>query len=110
MSYQYISIVSSILSVIGYIPEIYNLSYSVINNTHYKAHSSKGIWLIWISASTFGFVYGILIKDYYVAIYSGSSGFLNIIVFMLHNIKECQHNKFVINDINNNDIKIINNL
>lgn len=107
MSYQYISIISSILSATGYIPEIYNLSYSLINNTEYKAHSSKGIWLIWISASTFGFVYGLLINDYYVATYSGTSGFLNIVVFSLHNFKEYQHIKTI---NNNNDFEIINNV
>ena len=107
MSYEYISILSSILSATGYIPEIYNLCYSLINNTEYKAHSSKGIWLIWISASTFGFVYGVLINDYYVATYSGTSGMLNIVVFSLHNCKEHQHNK-IINS--NNDFEIINNV
>ncbi len=106
MSYQYISIVSSILAVIGYVPEIYNLSYSVINKKHYNSHSSKGIWLIWISSSTFGFVYGVLIENYYVATYSGISGFLNILIFLLHNIKEYQNNK----SINNNNFEIINNI
>ena len=103
MSYQYISIISSILSAIGYIPEIYNLGYSIINKIDYKAHISKGIWLIWISASTFGFIYGILIENYYVTIYSGINGFLNMVVFSLHNIKEYQNNKFINNKISNDD-------
>jgi hypothetical protein len=92
MSYIFLSIISTILTGIGYIPEIYNLSYSVITKTVYKEHSSKNIWLIWISSSIFGLIYAVLIKDYYIATYSAISAFLNLLIFLLHNIKEYQNN------------------
>lgn len=91
MTYEYISIISSILAGVGYMPEIYNLSYSLLYKTIYKAHSSKAIWLIWISSSTMSLIYGLLIKDYYIATYGGINSLLNILVFSLHNIKEYQN-------------------
>ena len=97
MTYEYISIVATTLSVLGYIPEIYNLSYSLFYNTIYKPHSSKIIWIIWISSSILSFIYGIVIDDYYIAIYGGMNTLLNVSVFSLHNIKEYK-------TIKNNDI------
>ena len=41
MIYQYLSIISSVLVVIGYIPELYNLSYSIFFNKPYNEYSNK---------------------------------------------------------------------
>ena len=106
MTYEYISIISSILAAVGYMPEIYNLSYSLLYKTIYKAHSSKAIWLIWISSSSLSLVYGVIIKDYYIATYGGINTLLNISVFSLHNLKEYQYS----NSINSNISNISNNI
>jgi hypothetical protein len=101
MTYEYISIISSILAAVGYMPEIYNLSYSVFYKTIYKAHSSKAIWFIWISSSTLSLIYGVIIKDYYIATYGGINAFLNISVFLLHNLKEYQNMNNIDSNIDN---------
>jgi len=51
MLYRFISIISSILIVLGYLPEIYNLSSSIFYNKPYSEQSNNIIWFIWISAS-----------------------------------------------------------
>lgn len=103
MTYEYISIISSILAAVGYMPEIYNLSYSLLYKTIYKAHSSKAIWFIWISSSSLSLVYGLIIKDYYIVTYGGINTFLNISVFSLHNLKEYQYSNNIENNISNID-------
>jgi len=87
MIYQYLSIASSILVVIGYIPELYNLSYSIYLNKPYSEYSNKIIWLIWIGASSLGFGYGICVKDNYLIINYGINTLLNSTIFLLRNYK-----------------------
>jgi hypothetical protein len=110
MTYEYISIVATTLSVLGYIPEIYNLSYSLFYNTIYKPHSSKVIWFIWISSSILSFIYGIVIEDYYIATYGGMNTLLNVSVFSLHTIKEYKsiNNDYTMNTSNTTSIDTSN--
>lgn len=87
MIYQYLSITSSILVVIGYIPELYNLSYSIFFNKPYNEYSNKIIWLIWIGASSLGCAYGICVKDNYLIANYGVNTLLNSAIFLLRNFK-----------------------
>ena len=81
--FQIISIISSSLMVIGYIPEIYNLGYSAYYKTPLNEITSRLIWLIWFSSSSLGAIYGFLIKDYYVTINFSINALLIIILFIL---------------------------
>lgn len=83
MIYQYLSIVSSILVVIGYIPELYNLCNCLCLNKSYNEYSNKLIWMIWIGASSFGLSYGICINDNYLIINYGVNTLLNSSIFIL---------------------------
>lgn len=87
MFYHYLSIISTILIVIGYSTEIYNLSSSILFNKPYSEKSNNIIWFIWISASGLGCMYGIFIKDYYVSMNSGINTGLNATVFLLRTYK-----------------------
>lgn len=88
MIYQYLSIASSILVVIGYIPELYNLSYSIYLDKPYNESSNKIIWLIWIGASSLGCAYGICVKDNYLITNYGINTLLNSSIFLLRNYKK----------------------
>ena len=80
---QLLSVVSSVLVVIGYIPEICNLSNSIIYNKAYNQSSGNIIWAIWISASGLVCIYGFCIKDYYLTVNYGINTILNATVFSL---------------------------
>ena len=81
--YQLLSVVSSVLVVIGYLPEIYNLSNSIIYNKAYNQSSGNIIWAIWITASGLGCIYGFCIKDYYLTANYGTNTILNATIFSL---------------------------
>ena len=102
MIYEYLSIVSSVLVVIGYVPELYNLIYSIFMNKPYNEYSNKLIWMIWIFASSFGLSYGICIKDKYLIINYGINTLLNTSIFLLRNYKNNNNNN------NNYENSIIN--
>jgi hypothetical protein len=87
MSYQFLSIISSILVVIGYLPEIHNLSRSILFDKPYSEYSNNIIWGIWISASGLGCLYGYFINDYYVIINCGINTVLNTTIFLLRMYK-----------------------
>ena len=83
MIYQFLSVASSVLVVVGYLPEIYNLSHSIIYKKAYNPYSGNIIWAIWISASGLGCIYGFCIKDYYLTVNYGINTILNATVFSL---------------------------
>ena len=83
MIYQYLSIISSILVVIGYVPELYNLCHCLFLNKPYNEYSNKLIWMIWIGASSFGLSYGICINDNYLIVNYGINTLLNGSIFIL---------------------------
>jgi hypothetical protein len=87
MQYRFISIISSILIVVGYLPEIYNLSSSILFDKTYNEQSNNIIWAIWISASGLGCIYGIFIEDYYVSVNCGVNAGLNATIFALRTYK-----------------------
>ena len=61
MAYEVISIVASILIILGYLPEfyaLYKLKEAKIENAY--------IWIIWTSGSLLALLYGILNKQYYL--------------------------------------------
>jgi hypothetical protein len=60
MVYEYISITTSVLVVIGYIPEIYII---IVNKR--SDLSNTPIWIIWLIASALGVIYCGL-NQYYI--------------------------------------------
>lgn len=60
MAYEYISITTSVLVVIGYVPEIYII---IINRR--SDLSNTPIWIIWLIASALGVIYCGL-NQYYI--------------------------------------------
>jgi len=87
MQYRIISIISSILALVGYLPEIYNLTVSILFNKTYSEQSNNIIWGIWITASGLGCIYGIFIEDYYVSVNCGVNAGLNATIFALRSYK-----------------------
>ena len=87
MTYQFLSIMSSVFTVLGYIPEIYNLSSCILFNKLYSQLSNNIIWGIWISASGLGCLYGYFINDYYVIVNCGINTGLNTTIFLLRMYK-----------------------
>ena len=77
MTYEILSIISNILCIIGYFPEIYSNIYDV------EIKVTTKIWLIWILSGFFALTYALYINDTYVIISSTTSFSLNIIVFSL---------------------------
>lgn len=74
---------SSVLSVLGYAPEIYSLSNSIIYKKPYNEYNSMIIWMIWITSSLLGVTYSYFIKDYYIMASYSTSAALNITVCTL---------------------------
>jgi len=103
MSYFYISLASSLLAVIGYVPEIVNLSSSIIYKKPYNEFNSTIIWIIWISSSFLGITYSYFIQDYYVMTSYSLTALLNITVCSLR----YYHFLLSKNDNNNNKNKEI---
>jgi hypothetical protein len=87
MLYRIISIISSILVVLGYLPEMHNLISSIWFNKPYSEQSNNIIWFIWITASGLGCIYGIFIQDYYVCVNYGVNTGLNATIFVLRTYK-----------------------
>jgi len=61
MAYEELSIIGSVLIILGYLPEFYAL---------YKVKEAKienaYIWIIWTSGSLLALLYGILNEQYYL--------------------------------------------
>jgi len=106
MSYYIISLASSALSIIGYFPEIYNLSISLIYKKPYNEYNSNVIWIIWLSSSFLGVAYSCFIDNYYVTANYATSAFLNSLVFILRyyvfSPSSSPNKKNEISDIENN--------
>ena len=82
MEYFWISICSSILGIIGYVPEIYNL---LFNTSILKIPNN--VQLIWISSNVMGSVYGLMIKNYYITIDHMIISLLNLFIYLLRSYK-----------------------
>ena len=80
MEYFWISICSSLLGIIGYVPEIYNLLF-----TASILKVPNNVQIIWISSNVLGSVYGLMIKNYYVAIDHTIISLLNLFYIVLLN-------------------------
>ena len=59
--YEYLSIISSVLIILGYLPEYYIM----IKTKEAKIESSI-IWIIWTSGSLLTIIYGLLNDQYYL--------------------------------------------
>ena len=86
MDYKYLSLVSTILCFIGYIPEIYFLLHFIY--TKKIVIGKNDMWIIWILSSLFSAIYAFTINDIYIIIYSLTCLFLNSIIFILRTLQK----------------------
>ena len=73
--YGLISVVSNILGIIGYFPEIYSTIYDI------EVKITTKIWAIWVLSGLLGITYGVVIENPYVIMSSCIGTGLNIILF-----------------------------
>lgn len=101
MDYTFLSIMASVLVVIGYLPEFYTII--VYKN---KEVGNMYIWIIWTTSSSLSVIYCALIKEYYVMVTNVIILLMNFLTFLLkyyylHCYKEIQ------NEVENKDISEI---
>ncbi len=78
---KYISLTATILCIIGYLPEIYTLSYAIYHEIEQKTKSD--MWSIWILSASFSVAYAFIINDLFIIINTVTILGLNIVVFFL---------------------------
>jgi len=78
MDYTFLSIMASVLVVIGYLPEFY----SIIKNKS-KDVGNIYIWIIWTTSSSLSVIYCILIEEYYVMVTNIIILLMNFLTFLL---------------------------
>lgn len=83
MTYEYLSVTSSTLVIIGYIPEIYTIIKKKKSNV-----SNIPIWVIWLLSNGLGIIYCGLTDNYLIMInysinffFCGLTSLLNIYFF-----------------------------
>lgn len=96
----YISLTATILCIIGYIPEIYALSYAIYTENEIKP--SSDMWLIWIFSALLSAYYAFVLNETYLIINTSTILSLNIIVYLLKIKYTRVKNK--IKSINDSDI------
>lgn len=94
MEYFWISICSSLLGIIGYLPEIYSLLFTT---SILKVHNN--VQIIWISSNVLGSVYGLMIKNYYITIDHMIISLLNLFIYLARRYKyKKYHTVFILDD------------
>jgi hypothetical protein len=83
INYDIISIFSSILSLIGYLPEIYNQTSLIIYNKEFNICKGNIIWIIWIGSNILNCLYGGLLHNYFIMTNAIINGSLCTTVFIL---------------------------
>jgi hypothetical protein len=78
MKYVYLSIISSGLVVVGYLPEIY-ITFYQIKNVNSSRYSSS----IWLLAGIFGIIYSSLNNEDFITINYSVNTFLNLSILIL---------------------------
>ena len=78
MNYFFLSIISSIFVILGYIPEFYT-----IITYKKKDVGNVYIWLIWTTGNTFSITYCILIHEYYIMATNIIILLMNFSIFIL---------------------------
>jgi hypothetical protein len=79
MPYQYLSIISSIFVVLGYLPEIYIVIINKKSNI-----TNIPIWIIWLLSSGLGIIYCGLNQNYLIMINYLINFFLCLVTFILN--------------------------
>ena len=88
---KYISIISTIFCIIGYLPEIYTLSVAIYYEIEQKMKSD--IWSIWILSALLSVIYAFIIYDIFIIINTLTILILNIVVYLLKKKYIIQRNK-----------------
>jgi hypothetical protein len=94
MKYTEISICSSVLAALGYIPEFYFIINKIENNNY-----SNIIWIIWSTSSFLSVLYAGLNEEYFVFANCFIIFSLNSSMFLL----KLKYNKNIIEKIGNNN-------
>ena len=79
--YEYLSIISNVLVVLGYLPEFYSLWFDV------EIKVTTSIWVIWITSGGFAVAYAITVGDTFVIINSSICLGMNTLMFISKKIK-----------------------
>lgn len=83
MPYQYLSIISSIFVVLGYLPEIYIVIINKKSNI-----TNIPIWIIWLLSSGLGIIYCGLNQNYLINFFLCLVTFILNMFFLYYNKKE----------------------
>jgi len=79
--YEYLSIISNVLVVLGYLPEFYSLWFDV------EIKVTTSIWLIWITSGGFALSYAVTVGDTFVIINTSICLGMNTLMFIAKKIK-----------------------
>jgi uncharacterized protein with PQ loop repeat len=101
MAYEAISIVASILIILGYLPEFYTL-YKIKKVEMENAY----IWIIWTIGSFLALLYGILNEQYYLIATQITVFLMNIITLLCK--VYCMYCYKLFNEISKEKIKLSN--
>lgn len=86
-------LVSYALTVIGYLPELYALTYMIYTKRTIRPYASNSIWAIWISAAVIYAVYAYLRGEYAFVLSNGITAILCCLVFVLRLLHQRQLKK-----------------
>jgi hypothetical protein len=79
--YEFLSIISNVLVVMGYLPEFYSLLYDV------EIKVTTSIWVIWITSGGFAVAYAVTVGDTFVIINTSICLGMNILMLIAKKIK-----------------------
>ena len=82
-----LAIVSFILTIVGYLPEVYTLMYTIIYKKKLNVNVSNSIWAIWIIAALLYVIYASITKQYVFVISNSITLFFNSLIFILKTIE-----------------------
>jgi len=81
--FELMPLISYVLTVVGYMPEIGALVYSLYTKKPVQSRATNSIWAIWISAAIIYAVYAYLRGEYAFVLSNGITAVLCCIVFIL---------------------------
>ena len=79
--YEFLSIISNVLVVMGYLPEFYSLLYDV------EIKVTTSIWVIWITSGGFAVAYAVTVGDTFVIINTSICLGMNTLMLIAKKIK-----------------------
>ena len=87
--YEFLSIISNVLVVMGYLPEFYSLLYDV------EIKVTTSIWVIWIASGGFAVAYAVTVGDTFVIINTSICLGMNTLMLIAKKIKSYIYNLLI---------------